>query len=285
MAQNQKYEIQNLSKEDDTPEIINKMIKTQRSKKSFKYKNNSHNNKNKSTSVNSTFYRTQKKNISNTSVNSSSQIKPIDKLSNESLNSFNKSNKFSLIKTTYKTRGQLSNNLSTNNQCNCGLSHELNLPRVKSPPNEHLCNCGLDILKQIKSYCSKKDDEDCCICGLNKEIKLLYSHSSTNNLLCNCGLDHSIWAPDSNDLLGENKKNRIKSDSHKNILKNINENIQEINPSRILYKRGSTYKDNNSTVATRQISNTYKINKNYNNYKFDSITHKNKKNNNNLINL
>ena len=283
MAQNQKNEIQNLSKEDDTPDIINKIIKTQRSKKSFKYKNNSHNSKNKSTSINSTFYGTQKKNISNTSVNSSSQIKPTDKLSHNSLNSFNKSNKFSIIKTSYKTRGQLNNNSSTNNQCNCGLSHELNLPRVKSPPNEHICKCGLDILKQIKSYCSKKDDDDCCICGLTKEIKLLYNHSSTNNLLCNCGLDHSILVNGSAELLGENKNNRIKSDSHRNILKNINENIQEINPSKVLYKRGSTYKNNNYTVTNRPISNTYKVKKNYDNYKFDSITHKN--NNNKKDNL
>ena len=109
MAQNQKDEIQNLSEEDDTPEIIN-YIKTQRIKKSSKYKKNSHNSKNKSTSINSTFYGTQKKNISNTSVNSSSHIKPSDKLSHNSLNSFNKSNKFSLIRTSYKTRGQLMNN-------------------------------------------------------------------------------------------------------------------------------------------------------------------------------
>ena len=98
----------------------------------------------------------------------------------------------------------MNNTSSTNIQCNCGLSQELNLPRVKSPSNEHLCNCGLDILKQIKSYCSKKDDDDCCICGLTKEIKLLYSHSTTNNLLANCRLDHSIWTPGSTEL-----KNKI----------------------------------------------------------------------------
>ena len=189
--------------------------------------------------------------------------KSTNKLTHNSLNSFNKSNKFSLIKTTYKTRGQLMNNSSTNNQCNCGLSHELNLPRVKSPQNEHLCNCGLDILKQIKSYWSKKDDENCCICGLTKEIKLLYGHSSTKNLSYNYGLDHSIWTSGSTELLDENKYNRIKSDSHRNILKNINENIQEINPSRILYKRGSTFKNNTCTVTKRPISNTYKTNKKY----------------------
>ena len=63
MAQNIKIEIQNLSEEDDTPEIISKIIKTQRPKKSYKYKKNSHNSKNKSTSINSTFYGTQKKKI------------------------------------------------------------------------------------------------------------------------------------------------------------------------------------------------------------------------------
>ena len=230
MAQNQKDEIHTLKEEDDTPEIINKMLKTQRTKKPYKYKNNTHDTKNKSTSVNTTFFGAKKKNFSNTSVNSTGQNKSIDKLSHKSLNSFNKSSQYSIIKTSYNTRGQVNKNLLSHKHCTCGLNHELNLPRVKSPANEPICNCGLDLLKQIKSYCSKKDDNDCCICGLTKEIKLLYNHSSTKNLLCNCGLSNSIWAPGSTESLAENKNSRVKSDSYRSILKNINESIQEINP-------------------------------------------------------